>query len=531
MKKITFTLISFALSSVSAFAQMSQGQIAIGGTNMDQANSIIQTKDGGYAVAGMTSSFGPGTYQAYVVNFDKKGNLKWAEAIGGTGLDEGYSIVQSSDGGFAVTGFTNSYAAGTEEVWLIKLDSNGHKKWTESIGGTGADQGRCIINTKDGGYAIGGYTSSYGHGGPSVFYIIKVTSTGVLQWTQTVGGTGDQEATCIVQANDGGYALAGYTLSYGAGNADVYVVKVDSLGALDWTTTIGGPLGDAGYSICQTSDHGYAVTGYTSSYGAGGDDVYLIKLDSAGALKWTETIGGSKSDIGYSVIENKEGDLVIAGSTASYVTNETVVYLIKTTSTGSVLWTRTIGQDSPNYAYDLIQTTDGGYAIAGYTTSGAGAGDFYIVKFDSSGNACDPSLAGGGTVGTGGTASSGGSVVSGGVVNYQDSGMVTIADSLDTLCRHISTTAIENIKSSLNEVKLYPNPNDGSFTLAVVNCSQRCNVEIFNILGEEVFTGALSSAQGNNGINISSQPSGVYFYRVLTDTGSLIGEGKVIVQK
>ena len=528
MKIFTGLCIAFALLSSSAFGQVSQAQIAMGGSQADDGYGIVQTTDGGYAVAGITGSFGAGTNNVYVMRFNSNGLLMWAKAIGGTGIDQGYSICQSRDGGFAVTGYTNSFAKGIEDVYVIKLDASGNIKWTESIGGASAEQGKCIIQTKDGGYAIGGYTLSFGAGAGD-FYIIKLDSNGAGQWTKTIGGGGDEEAYTLIQTADGGYAMAGYTLSFGAGNSDVYVVKLDGLGNLQWTRTVGGPLGDAGFGICQTSDKGYAVTGYEaeSTFGAGSDDVYLIKLDSTGALKWTKTIGGSGNDQGQAIIQTKDGGLAIAGFTASFGAGAFDIYLIKTDASGTLQWSKTCGGASNDVGSSLVQTSDGGFAVAGYTTSyGAGSDDVYVVKFDSAGNTC---LASEGVVasivGTGGTASTGGTEAAGGKVNYTDSGrVVDISTGFDSICRKKKTTGIYNIAAGLNQIKLYPNPSSNLLNVDFGNQPELLNtkvtVEILDITGRVLKSDELQMSSDIYSINISNLNTGLYFMKVSSGTSS-----------
>ncbi len=242
------------------FAQLKEGEMAIGGIHFDVGNSIVQTSDKELAVAGYTDTYGAGINDAYIVNLDSAGNLKWTKTIGGTNWDEGNSIIQTSDKGLAIAGWTDSYGSGNADVYVIKLDSAGNLKWTKTIGGTNVDAGNSIVQT-----------------------------------------------------SDKGLAIAGYTESFGAGNYDVYVVKLDSAGNLKWTKTIGGTNNDFGYSIVQTSDKGLAIAGWTDSYGAGNYDVYLIKLDSAGNLCSTTGSGGSVNS-GGSV---GSGGSVSSGGTAS----------------------------------------------------------------------------------------------------------------------------------------------------------------------------------------------------------------------
>ncbi|HTB32802.1 MAG TPA: T9SS type A sorting domain-containing protein [Bacteroidia bacterium] len=521
MKKITLLFISFTFISTVAFSQMIQGEIAIGGNQSDQGASACQTKDGGYAMTGYTQSFGVGGSDVYVANFDKKGTLKWAEAIGGAAFDAGNSIIQDKSGDFVIAGYTMSFGAGKVNVYVIKLDSNGNKLWTETIGGASYDEGKCIIQTKDGGYAIGGYSGSFGNGGPSDFYVIKLTVNGTIQWTKTIGGGGDEEAYTIVQTKDGGYALSGYTMSFGAGNADGYAVKLDSTGNLKWTITMGGPLGDALYGITQLKDKSYIVTGYTYHYG--NNDLFLVKIDSSGNKKWSKVIGGPGNDIGEAVIQNKEGDIVVVGSTTSYGSGTNDVYLLKLDTAGTIIWTRTAGGPSNEFGYTLSQTTDDGYVVGGYTDSyGAGGDDFYLVKFDSLGHTCMSPEGGGGTDSTWGIAGSGGAVSSGGTITSKDSGRITKAGIWVDTCKVLGTEGINTIASLPDRITVYPNPTTNTLYVefSSVSTSQtKYTLQVYDITGRVLLTYSLSQTPYPISLDVSSLSRGMYFLSIQSEAG------------
>ncbi len=424
------TSISVSADSCNAFC------VAIGGTNSDIGYSIIQTNDGGYAIAGYTNSFGQGGQDVYVVKLDGSGNVQWTKTIGGANNDYGQSIIQTTDGGFAIAGYTASFGAGSYDVYVVKLDANGNLQWTRTIGGANYDAGQAIIQTTDGGYAIVGRTQSFGADGADV-YVVKLDANGNLQWTKAIGGASNDLGYSIIQTNDGGYAIAGYTNSFGAGFYDVYVVKLNAQGNLQWTKTIGGSsIRDLGFSIIQTNDGGYIITGYTTSFGAGGYDVYVIKLDASGTLQWTKAIGGVNDDGGNSIIQTNDGGYVIAGYTNSFGAGGDV-YVIKLDASGTLQWTKTIGGANNDRGNSIIQTNDGGYAIAGYTSSfGAGSNDIYVIKLDAQGNLVNCpggcQIGSGGTVSSGGTTSSGGTVSSGGTTS--SGGSTSSGGTLTNIC-------------------------------------------------------------------------------------------------
>ena len=312
----------------------------------------------------------------------------FCKTIGGPASEAGHSLIQTSDGGYAITGYTYSFGAGEKDVYVVKLDANGNLQWTKTIGGPEREEGKSLIQTSDGGYAIAGTTSSFGAGGEDV-YVVKLDAHGNLQWTRTIGGPKYEEGNSLIQTSVGGYAIAGTTTSFGAGKADVYVVKLDAKGNHQWTKTIGGPDREEGRSLIQTSDGGYAIIGSTKSFGAGDEDVYFVKLDAKGNLQWTNTIGGPETEEGYSLIQTSDGGYAIAGYAEFLGAEVFEVYFVGLDAKGNLQWTKTIGGKWAEAGNSLIQTSDGGYAIAGTTGSfGAGGDDVYVVKLDKNGDAC-----------------------------------------------------------------------------------------------------------------------------------------------
>jgi len=358
-----------------------------GGSDSDQGYSVKQTTDGGYIVAGMTESFGAGSRDVYLVKTDALGDTIWTRTYGGSDWDDGRSIAQTTDGGYIVAGSTFFFGPGGDYIHLIKIDSLGDTLWTRTYGGYTDDYGLFVAQTSDSGYIVAGNTHSFGAGLFDI-YLIKTDASGDTIWTRTYGGSYNDFGQFVAQTTDGGYIIVGYTESFGAGGKDIYLVKTDAAGDTLWTRTYGGSFDDLGQSVAQTTDGGYIVAGCTESFGAGGNDVYLVKTDATGDTLWTRTYGGGYEEWGYSVIQVSDGGYIVAGGTYSFgIDYYCDVYLVKTDTAGDTIWTRTYGGSGGDVGCSVAQTTDGGYIITGYTESfGSGGSDVYLIKTDSLGH-------------------------------------------------------------------------------------------------------------------------------------------------
>jgi hypothetical protein len=216
--------------------------------------------------------------------------VEWEKTYGGKGDDWGLCVQQTSDGGYIIVGRTDSFGEGGGDVYLIKTDAYGNMQWSKTYGGEKNDFGYCVRQTSDGGYIIVGETSSFGEGRCDV-YLVKTDSNGNIVWSKTYGGGWEDVGFCVQQTSDGGYIIVGYTWSFGEGRCDVYLVKTDAYGNMQWSKTYGGKEDDWGHCVRQTSDGGYIIVGATKSFGAGNEDVYLIKLGGSGGVG--EKGGGS----------------------------------------------------------------------------------------------------------------------------------------------------------------------------------------------------------------------------------------------
>jgi M6 family metalloprotease-like protein len=350
-----------------------------GGIFTDCGCSAQQTIDGGFIIAGWTYSYGAGDTDAWLIKTDGGGNQEWNRTFGARNFDYSYSVKQTTDWGYIIAGNTNSYGAGGFDVWLIKTDSTGNQQWSQTFGGNSEDYGYSVQQTTDAGYIITGYTSSYGAGAGDV-WLIKTDSMGCQQWNRTFGGSSTDVGHSVQQTTDGGYVIAGVTESFGAGSADVWLIKTDSTGNEQWDRTFGGSGQDHGECVQQTTDGGYAIVGYTYSYGEGSRDVWLIKTDTTGNQEWNRTFGGSGIDCGNSIQQTCDGGYIITGYTNSFGVGGYDVWLIKTNDTGNELWNRTLGGVDRDYSTSVRQTNDGGYIIA--ASYGVFYSDVWLIRLE-----------------------------------------------------------------------------------------------------------------------------------------------------
>ncbi len=362
-------------------------QQTIGGTDDDGTLSLIQTSDGGYALVGYTRSYGAGEDDFWLVKVDSSGKMQWNQTYGGAESDIAFSLLETSDGGYAIAGYTKSFGAGGDDFWLVKTDDSGNMQWNQTYGGNGNDYAFSLVQTSDGGYTVAGYTRSYGAGRDD-YWLVKTDSSGNAEWNRTYGGWDDEGITSLVLCSDGGYALAGMTESFGHGSDrdDFWLVKTDSSGNMEWNQTYGGTIREYGFSLVQTPDGGYAFAGSTCSFGAGNHDSWLVKTDASGNMEWNQTYGGTEADGTTSLIQTSDGGYALLGSTESFGAGANDFWLVKTDASGNMQWNQTYGGTGSDIASSLIETSDGGYALAGYTYSnGAEKSDLWLVKTDEQG--------------------------------------------------------------------------------------------------------------------------------------------------
>jgi hypothetical protein len=441
-----------------------------GGSDNDWGYSIQQTADDGYIITGTTESFGAGSGDVWLIKTDANGDTLWTKTFGDTANDAGYSVQQTNDGGYIITGSTESFGAGTADVWLIKTDANGDSLWTKTFGESGFDEGWSVQQTSDGGYVITGHLYAS-------LWLIKTDANGDTLWTKSYYRDDYNVGHSVQQTTDGGYIITGFFecfILWEPCYSFTWLLKTDVIGDTLWTKAFGIPATFSysyGYSVQQTSDEGYILTGTGSILGES-----LIKTDANGDTQWTKNISGT----GYSVQQTIDGEYIITGLKWGPSAD---VELIKTETNGNTLWTNTFGGSDDDEGRSVQQTSDGGYIIAGGTnSSGAGGGDVWLIR---------------------------------------------VASDI--------TSIDENPHAFSNNYQLfqnYPNPFNSATTIEFsLLHSGFVTLKIYNLLGQEIailVSKKLSAGSYQYEWNARDLPSGVYYYKIDVSDYSLVKKALLI---
>lgn len=468
--KIKITLLFTLLSFCNLFSQNILWENSYGGKHAEFLYDAISTADYGFLLAGSSISnkngnkadSNKGNLDYWIWKMDEKGTPEWQKSFGGDGVDLLQSIRITNDGGFILAGTSSSSISGDkkelckgqEDFWIIKLDAKGKEIWQRTIGGSGQEKLLSIAQTKDGGYILGGTSSSnksepdekgaedkYGKSEDSKgnldYWVVKLDKEGKIKWQKTFGGQYVDELKSIEQTSDKGYILGGYSNSPVSGNKtqdnfgfnDYWIIKLDEEGNELWQRTLGGDKDDTLFALTQTNDGGF-IAGGNSSSGAtnsksksnqNGTDFWILKFDKTGTIEWQETYNYGKNDVLTSIVENKDGTFLIGGYAQSESVQKSVgkntprpsgtprkegkdkegindYIALKIKATGEEIWTQTVGSKGDEVLKKLFETRDGGYILAGTSLfpsggvaesrggssndrkSTMGGSDFWIVK-------------------------------------------------------------------------------------------------------------------------------------------------------
>ncbi|MBK9729796.1 MAG: T9SS type A sorting domain-containing protein [Chitinophagaceae bacterium] len=440
---ITIFCFSFSISTAQVIAPEIEWQNTIGGNSSDFLSSVIQTSDGGYLLGGYSYSGISGdkaeinqgselslSPDYWIVKLSNTGDILWQNTIGGSGDDQLTGIIQTNDGGFLIGGSSSSPVSGDKteanigglwaDYWVLKLDNYGNIIWQNTIGGSNTDVLNSLIQTSDGGFLLGGYSYSGISGdktqaskGADDYWIVKLDDSGNIVWQNTIGGSVEDYLYSVVQTTDGGFLLGGLSYSdisgdkteANQGNSDYWIVKINESGAIIWQNTLGGSSYDGLASLIRVTNGGYLLGGSSSS-GISGDkaenkmggyDFWVILIDESGDILWQNTIGGGFDDYLSSIIQTIDGGYLLVGYSKSVISGDKTengsgledYWVVKLDKSGNILWQNTIGGNSFDKLRSIVQSNSGGYLLAGDSGSSIsgdksescqGNNDYWVVK-------------------------------------------------------------------------------------------------------------------------------------------------------
>jgi hypothetical protein len=453
--------------------------------------------------------------------------LLWSANYGGPYHEFGRACQQTGDGNLLILGSTYSYGSGSFDIYLVRTDSLGHILSTATFGGVSAEYGYDLQATSDGGFIIVGSTKSFGAGEKDV-YLIKLDASGSLLWSRTFGGTADDEGRSVRQTSDNGFIVCGGTYSSGAGYEDVLIIKTDASGNLSWQKTYGGAGGESGSAVRQTPDGGS-----TGSFGDGYSSIYAVRTDVSGDSLWATTFGGLKADYGYSVEIARDGGLVMVGATASFGAGSSDAYLLKIDPDGGLEWERTYGGIDDDRAYSVIETYSGDFILAGNSLSFSSNFNVYVIRTNPVGDVIWSRDYGGPEsdygemilndahgnfilVGRSFSYSSGGSDIY--VLNLQGDQMTDVVEVVP-----------RELPSDIELAQNYPNPFNMT-TVIEFSLARECDVtlSIYNVLGQQLREWSAEALPAGTyryewdgyGDGCGEAASGVYLYRLRADSFS-----------
>ncbi|PKP48339.1 MAG: hypothetical protein CVT95_04550 [Bacteroidetes bacterium HGW-Bacteroidetes-12] len=483
-----------------------QWEKSYGGTNFEQANSVLQTLDGGFVIAGFTFSvdgdvsINNGGSEGWIIKIDATGVIQWEKSYGASLSDYIYTIQQTSDNGFIFSGIKNSTVfPGTNnsaDYWIVKLDSIGNVMWDITLGGSQRDAIPFVRQTSDGGFIVSGTSNSLDgdvstNQGDFDVWIVKLDTLGIIEWEKSYGGSGKDIAYSILQTYDDGYIVASSSNSTDGdvtgnkGDFDVWIIKLGSNGSIEWEKSYGGTSIDqislfpnteiAIEAIQQTPDSGFVFAALTTSNDGdvttqlGGGDYWIVKIDKFGNIIWEKSFGGSSIDVPFSIQLTNDNGFFISGFSESYNSlNVSDFFILKINSNGNSEWQKIIGGSNGDIAYSSKQTSDGGFIIAGSTLSSDGDvslnkgwGDFWVVK--------------------------------------------------------LSATVEVDEKENTSSIIIFPNPTNGIFTIS--STEEINEVEVFNALGKAVYSKKVTSK--NITVDLTPFPKGIYLVQLKTNTNSV----------
>ncbi len=427
---------------------------------------------------------------------------------------DGLDVLPTSDGGYIAVGMTTNNIFEDTDVYIFKTNSLGDIEWTKSYGGALPDFASCILKANDGNYFVLGYSQSFG-GGDYDTYLLKINTSGDTLWTKTYGSYGNEQGREIVPTADDNYMIVGFTNGLATPDYNAYLTKINIDGDVIWSKEYGGGAYEAGASVKQCADGGYIMIGQTYSYGHGNSDAWIVKTNSTGDTLWTRAIGGVLYDEGIFTLENSDSSLMFCIRDSSSGAGDVDIKIVKTSNNGTIIWDKNYGGDKKDTGKMIQPTSDEGYIIAGHSRSfGWVNPDMWLIKINTSGDTLWTQHYGGADhehCYTARQTSDGGFIAIGHTESFSstDEIMMLKLNSIGTLS---TTVAVDDYSN--NSIDIYPNPSDGIIYIKLDKMPvNETTMNISNMLGQVVFSEKVSYGH-NKVIDLRGTEPGLYFLTV-----------------
>jgi len=349
--------------------------------DMAQLEEVVLTDDCGLVAAGLAVDVAENDRDAWVLKLDARGEVEWARAYGGPAWDDRVSIDQCADGGYQLAAETMSFGAGAADLWVLKLDSNCLVVWQKTYGEALSEGTPFVRATPGGGALLAGTNKVSGRGDD--IWLLKLDSEGRVEWQRAYGGRGTDCAGALELTADGGIVIAGPTSSFGEGDWDIWVLKLDGSGAIEWEKAYGESNSEWAHGILQTSDGGYIVVG---SREVTGPNIFcqVLKLDSRGEIEWEKEVRGGEYGVAWAVAEAADGGYLVTAMRSSF--SPQVGWLFKLDASGNLEWEKTYGGLGFDDLFDVLATPEGGFvAVGGTSTFSVDRGDAWVLKLNGEG--------------------------------------------------------------------------------------------------------------------------------------------------
>ena len=359
---------------------------AFGGSAYDDAWAVEVAPNGDIVVVGYTESFGDSNGDVWILRLDENGNIKWQKAYGGSDWDVARGVAIAQNGDIIVVGRTYSFGNGSSDAWVLRLDENGNIKWQKTYGGGSIDGAWAVTVADNGDIIVVGFTQSFGAGSSDV-WVLRLDENGNVIWQKAYGGVHQDEAYGVTIAPNGDIIVVGWVGGLGAGSWDAWVLRLDANGNVKWQKAFGESDDDEAWAVTVADNGDIIVVGYTRSFGAGSYDVWVLRLDENGNVKWQKAYGGSDWDGVWDVKTVSNGDIVIAGYTNSFGAGDYDIWILRLDENGNIKWQKAYGGIGDDEATGLAIADNGDIIVVGFTNSfGAGDYDIFVLRLDGNGD-------------------------------------------------------------------------------------------------------------------------------------------------